>query len=106
MKIDITKKYRTRDGREVKLLHRVPEGWPTEYPWHGIVDGRRLTWTDHGLPNLDDSPNDEDLIEVREPREWVLSVKPGTLKVSEIYEDEGPLDLHGWERVRVREIID
>lgn len=71
MKIDPTKKYRTRGGQEVTLLHRVPDGWPTIYPWRGIVCNSPSSWTDGGEEDIDDevgSPHD--LVEVREPREW------------------------------------
>ena len=71
MKIDITKKYRTRDGRDVTLLHRLPEGWPTGYPLRGVVGGAESEWTDMGtyLPTIE---TNNDLIEIREPLEcWV-----------------------------------
>ena len=111
MKIDINKKYRTRDGREVRLLHRVPEGWPTSYPWRGIVgDASHLTWTDHGVQDLDDPPSDDDLIEDREPREWTLAVSVGgaAYKAGEISgqrtQDQSFSEF--WVPVRVREILD
>lgn len=116
MKIDINKKYRTRDGREVRLLHRAPEGWPTSYPWRGIVgDASRLTWTDHGVQDLDDSPNDDDLIEVREPREWQISVVTEEVfektyrigyPIGSVSSYQNGDDEQGYEVIRVREIID
>jgi hypothetical protein len=106
MKIDITKKYRTKDAKLPVTIVSTDGPYPG-FPVVGYIHPTGNPWLNHwseagGYP----ANTNMDLIEVREPREWTLSVKPGTLKVSEIYEDDGPLDLHGWERVRVREIID
>jgi hypothetical protein len=104
MKIDITKKYCYRDGKKAQILC-------VDADEHGPVvsldeNHQMHRHREEGSYYCSLKQSSKDLIKVREPREWTLSVKPGTLKVSEIYEDDGPLDLHGWERVRVREIID
>jgi hypothetical protein len=111
MKIDINKKYRTKEGDDVKFLHRVPDGWPTQYPWRGIIgDGNQMSWTDDGRQNVNRSPNDYDLIEVREPREWTLAVAQGNTAypdgtISESRTSRGEFS-EFWVPVRVREIID
>jgi hypothetical protein len=104
MKIDINKKYYYRNGEPARIICVDAPGDQPVISLDGSGDTLKHKATGQFFLSNDESSLD--LIEVREPREWVLSVKPGTLKVSEIYEDEGPLDLHGWERVRVREIID
>jgi hypothetical protein len=104
MKIDINKKYRYRNGKPARIL--CVDAPDQDDP---VISMDEQSLINRHKPDgryYHDEISCLDLIEVREPREWVLSVKPGTLKVSEIYEDQGPLDLHGWERVRVREIID
>jgi hypothetical protein len=104
MKIDINKKYRYRNGESARILCVDAPG---DQPVISL-DGSGDTFAHNAAGQffLYNEESSLDLIEVREPREWTLCVKLGTLKVSEIYEDQGPLDLHGWERVRVREIID
>ncbi len=67
MKIDPSKKYRTRSGRPVEFLHRAPEGWPVEYPWIGIVGGRPQCWMDSGSEFNEATESSDDLVEVREP---------------------------------------
>jgi len=74
MKIDPSKRY-TCDGKPVEFLHRRPDGWPTEYPWEGIVDGVKWSWTDEGVYDLEDPENGGDLVEVREPRKAKLWVR-------------------------------
>jgi hypothetical protein len=106
MKIDITKKYCTKHAKWPVTIVSTDGPYP-RFPVVGYAypmsNPLLCHWSEvGGYP----ANSNMDLIEVLEPREWTLSVKPGTLKVSEIYEDDGPLDLHGWERVRVREIID
>ena len=97
MKIDINKKYRTRDGREV-IIHA------TDGPRFGLPVVASLATEDGWLPYQ--WPNDgrhphgqttDDLIEVREPREWTM------------YADKDQyshLPFLGACRIRVREIID
>lgn len=109
MKIDINKKYRYRNGKPARIL--CVDG-PCIYlgepqPVMSMdADGEVNAHFPSGRFVSAVHDSDLDLIEVREPREWTVAVRPGTCKVCEIYEDKGPLDLHGWERVRVREIID
>lgn len=100
MKIDINKKYRTRDGKPVEYLHRVPEGLPTPYPWRGTVDGNEISWTDEGRLLSGERTSPFDLIEVREPREWTIR---GFEDIDLVY--AGP-SLATGEIIRVREIID
>lgn len=75
MKIDPGKKYKTRDGREVANLVRVPENYEAIYPWTGFVEGEWQTWTDAGEYFAGCNPDGDsefNLIEVREPLEcWV-----------------------------------
>ena len=109
MKIDPSKKYKTKEGREVVNLVRVPENYEAVYPWTGFVEGEWQTWTDDGryfAGGDADGDGEFDLIEVIEPREWTLDVRPGTREVCKIYQDGGPRETEGWERIRVREIID
>jgi len=72
MKIDPTKKYRTRDGRSVEFLHRFPDGWPTQWPVRGVVDGMEMSWDDDGIECSSGKPSRRDLFEVREPLEVIL----------------------------------
>ena len=99
MKIDITKKYRTRDGRDVTLLHRAPDGWPTKWPWRGMISGESATWTNEGH-HIRGGNGDWDLIEIREPREFKLSSRSGETWMY----DEGD-ESQGWEVIRVSEIL-
>jgi hypothetical protein len=75
MKIDPSKKYRTRSGRTVEFLHRAPEGWPGERPWRGIVAGEPLTWMDNGSEINEATGSADDLVEVREPMRLKMLVK-------------------------------
>jgi len=105
MKIDPNKKYKTRDGQEVSLLHKAPDGWPNPYVIRGLLNENPVSWTDEGRFNTA-SESHVDLIEVREPREWVMHVKPSSQKVAAIYEDQWEEASQPWERIRVREIIE
>jgi hypothetical protein len=53
--IDITKKYKTRDGQEVTNLLRLPEPLAsgTPYPIFGLVAGDLFTWRDDGYAYSD-----------------------------------------------------
>jgi hypothetical protein len=105
MKIDINKKYRTRDGREVKLFtteSRIPnipvtgEARAQAAQWQSFgwrEDGRAFTGRGNPYPQLD-------LIEVREPREWWLNPNPCTC--DGFYVETSP----GEGRIHVREVID
>lgn len=61
--LDLTKKYRTRDGREVTSLQRINE--EIKYPIIGIVNGTIKAWTENGL-YVEDWQDDFDLVEVPE----------------------------------------
>lgn len=77
--IDPTKKYQTRDGREVQFLHRAPEGWPPPYPWRGIVEGVPKIWCEEGQYYDHGGNHPLDLVEVREPREFWRNEYPEKL---------------------------
>ena len=74
MKIDPSKKYTTRDGRPVEFLHRAPEGWPSGYPWRGVVGSGTASWDDDGRFYDDSAQCLQDLVEVREPLEVLVVV--------------------------------
>jgi hypothetical protein len=77
MKIDPSKKYKTRSGRPVEFLHRAPEGWPGERPWRGIVAGEPITWRDNGSEFNEAIESADDLVEVREPMMIKMWIKDG-----------------------------
>ena len=77
MKIDPSKKYKTRSGRPVEFLHRAPEGWPGEYPWRGIVGGEPQCWMDSGVEFDEKVESADDLVEVREPMRLRVWIKDG-----------------------------
>jgi hypothetical protein len=77
MKIDPSKKYQTRSGRPVTLLHRVPEGWPASRPWRGLVDGNEMDWLDSGTVFYGSVDGSCDLVEVREPMRVRIWIKDG-----------------------------
>lgn len=65
--IDITKKYKTRNGQNVKLLSDKGRG---QYPVLGYI-GKRTTpsiWTLEGRYTISGNYADLDLIEVKEPK--------------------------------------
>lgn len=66
MKISMDKKYRTRDGRDVRLL--CVDG-PEEYPVIGITDGSQspCSWTIEGNWISAEEADEDDLIEYHEP---------------------------------------
>jgi len=78
MKISLDKKYRTRDGRNVRVL--CTDGPCNTYPVVGYIMGRSSAtdyeeWTSSG--RFDVTKNGEglsDLVEIREPREWTAMV--------------------------------
>jgi hypothetical protein len=106
MKIDITKKYRTKDAKWPVTIISTDgpyPGFPVVGYAHATSNPLLCHWSQvGGYP----ANTNLDLIEICEPREWTLSVKPGTLTVYECHDDAGRLDFHGRERVRVREVID
>jgi hypothetical protein len=77
MKIDPSKKYKTRSGRPVEFLHRAPEGWPNSFPWRGIVAGEPISWMDNGSQFNDATERANDLIEVCELMRLNVWVKDG-----------------------------
>lgn len=66
--IDINKKYKTRDGREVRFYATDPHG---RYSILGAINsdgqwGHAQSWSDEGRFNLDEGENPMDLVEVSE----------------------------------------
>ena len=104
MKIDINKKYRTRDGQQVTQLMRVPTGSDCLYPWTGVINGEWETWTDDGLYSPNEKDGGSSLVEIREPREWKASVSRADGKIYTY--NMGDENYAVYEVVRVREIID
>ena len=69
--IDLTKKYRTKDGREVTLVSDKGRG---DFPILGYFEGREAlaTWTQDGRYTLTGNTC-SDLIEVKEKKKvWVV----------------------------------
>lgn len=108
MKIDINKKYRTRDGREA-IIHTLT-GPRIGFPVIASIQDTDAngSWMSHDFTDdgryLESVRNTcgNDLIEVREPREWTLRGNP--CGAGCIVED-GP-SLKCENLIRVREIID
>ena len=71
MKISLDKKYKTRDGKEVRIYALDAGG---HYPVHGAIkvydNWENESWTDAGLFKIDNTqtPFGKDLIEVKEKR--------------------------------------
>lgn len=98
--IDLSKTYRTRDGRPVTLLHRRPDGWPSDYPYVGLINGVSCVWLANGRVTKE-SIHNGDLVEAREPKEgWVPDYF--------LYETEEAAKSvsNSGVAIRVREIID
>ena len=72
--IDLSKTYRTRGGSPVTLLHRRPEGWPSDYVYMGLADGASRVWLANGQM-IKERECSGDLVEVRVPME-VRLVRP------------------------------
>lgn len=119
MKIDINKKYRTRDGREARLF--TTESRIINAPVTGEVlneDGewRSYGWLDNGqsVSRSGNTYPQNDLVEVREPREWDIRVGTngntvkgdGRIIAEQLQGDRTPGDRDTFEVIRVREIID
>jgi hypothetical protein len=91
--IDPSKKYKTRDGKPVIHLHRAPEGWPTSFPWRGIVgENHDVTWNDDGRVFINDKSH-SDLIEDREPLEFTQIVDAKGTR----FNNESNLTLAEWD---------
>ena len=96
--IDKNKKYRTRDGREVRIYATDGIG---SYPVHGATRGRQgwtpEKWTADGLFFYDGSQREGDLVEVkpRIKREVWLNVYPeaACLYYSRAMADQAAFDL-------------
>ena len=113
MKIDINKKYRTRDGRAA-VVHTT-SGPRENHPVVASIEDfsaeggwKSASFTDTGRMFFDRPENPLDLIEVREPREfWVTFPKDCNQSSQGIaYKHSiGEVPEHR-EMIRVREIID
>lgn len=113
--IDINKKYRTRDGRGVRIL--CVDLDDSRQPVVAFIEGDEGVnyYTKEGFFISQTSPSEKDLIEVREPRECLVSVvtrrahengfaKSFPVGTFTTYEDDDEND--GFEVIRVREVID
>ena len=106
MKIEINKKYQTRDGGDV-VIHATDgprEGYPViaSVSSPGAIGGWFVRdFSDQGI-QVSGELTELDLIEVIEPREWVIR---GHTRIEANVVDSGPIARYG-ESVRVREIID
>ena len=72
--IDINKKYRTRDGREVRIYATDGRAF---YPIHGAIlqehGWQQSCWAVDGLHSISSSGNHSgDLIEVRQRHKWTV----------------------------------
>jgi hypothetical protein len=78
MAIEMSKKYRTQDGRDVRLL--CVDG-PGKFPVVGLIKGQNEpeTWDVNGVFSLD-TPTDLDLIEVN-PYADIAIDTPGWVRV-------------------------
>jgi hypothetical protein len=99
MKIDITKKYRTKDAKLPVTIVSTDGPYPG-FPVVGYIHPTGNPWLNHwseagGYP----ANTNMDLIEVREPREWDMWVSP---KGDFLHNS----DMLMHESIRVREIID
>ena len=109
MKIDITKKYRTRDAKWPVTI--VSTGGPySGFPVVGYTHATSIPLLCHwsevgGYP----ANTNLDLIEVREPREWtaVVALEGSLMPTGTLthYDPEDDCAPH-YEVIRVREIID
>ena len=86
--IDINKKYRTKDGLEVRLY--ATDG-ADDYPVHGaiLIEGRWIfrTWTEEGSEILHGA-NHLDLVEIVEPKTvWLNFDGDGSITVYENEQD-------------------
>jgi hypothetical protein len=105
MKIDPSKKY-TSGGHPVEHLHRAPEGWPSVYPWRGLVDGVIKAWTDEGRLNGDYPDARFDLIEVREPLRAKVAVHPNGNPAHLLNDDTTQAGMSpGWRIVEMVEVM-
>ena len=99
MKIDISKKYRYRNGVEARVLCVDA---PTEDPVISMTPSGEIVT--HRIDGKFYEINDDecDLVEVREPREWEITCyDDGSMRVN-----IGGLAAPRGETIRVREIID
>ena len=104
--IDITKKYKTRSGREVTQLMKFDD-IESDYPIRGVVDGIVCAWTEDGKCCNSLSDHEMNLIEVKEPIEiylWVSSYMDPLLMNSPYIDDEYYLK-YGYELKKFREVI-
>lgn len=113
MKIDINKKYRTRDGRGA-VVHTT-SGPRENYPVVASIEDfsaeggwKSASFTDTGRMFCDRPENPLDLIEVREPRELFINIYSDDYGAAYATAEEAAIKRgSGWvETIRVREIID
>lgn len=81
MKVELNKKYRTRNGKDVRILCTDMD--QTRQPVVGVVKGHATVhyWTIDGFSSLGRERHALDLIEVREPLECWVRVENGHVDV-------------------------
>jgi hypothetical protein len=100
--IDASKKY-TSGGHPVTHLHRAPDGWPSSYPWRGIVNGQDERWRDDG--GFYAKGNSLlDLTEVREPLQAKVLVTD-LQKPYNIVDSDGIDVPNGWRIIEMIEVM-
>jgi hypothetical protein len=106
--IDITKKYKTRDGQEITQLVKF-DNIESDYLILGVVDGEIFRWTENGKHRWScNEPHIYDMIEVKEPVEiniWVGISFSDIHKQSPRFSDDYFL-ARGYELRKFREVIE
>ena len=102
MKIDINKTYRYRNGEPARILCQDAPG--REDSVISLTAGGWIHRHYKSGSYLEGERNSLDLIEVREPREWTLSIHSDGIRVSQYCTQGG--NPKGCEVIRVREILD
>lgn len=105
--IDITKKYKTRDGREVTQLVKF-EGVESYTPILGVVNGAIYRWREDGKYLNHYCNSDQDLIEVKEPREIYLWISKNLtpLLMKSPHVDPKFYLKYGYELKKFKEVIE
>ena len=101
MKIDINKKYRYRNGVPARALCIDA---PTADPVISMTPSGEIVTHRCDGRFYEINEDECDLVEVREPREWTLSIHSDGIRVAQYCTQGG--NPKGCEVIRVREIID
>jgi hypothetical protein len=95
--IDINKKYRTRDGREVRIYATDGGG---AYPVHGAVLGTNFwsatNWSQNGSYRINHDDHELDLIEVRPriKRSYWVNLYPSSSWTLDLFDTREKADGH------------